>query len=93
MFASEQRFARPGCSNAVAAGRPRLRPHAGTKESIMKLAVLMLAAILPLTGCILVPVDGYDHGDRGHERDHDGGRDHRREHCDHDGRCDERRHD
>ncbi len=45
----------------------------------MKLTVLILAVLLPLTSCVFVP----DH--RG-----DGPRDDRehRDHCDHDGHCD-----
>ena len=59
----------------------------------MKLTVLLLAAIMPLSGCLLVPVDG-DRGERGDHRGHEHDRDGDRErHCDHDGHCEERRHD
>ena len=56
-------------------------------ESHMKLAILMLAAMLPLSACIVVP----DHDrDRPHVEDRDHHDDHDRDHCDrdHDEHCD-----
>jgi len=53
----------------------------------MKLAILMLAAMLPLSACIVVP----DHDrDRPHVEDRDHHDDHDRDHCDrdHDEHCD-----
>ena len=45
----------------------------------MKLAVFIMAALLPLTACVFVP----DHRNDGPHDDH-----WRQAHCDHDGHCD-----
>jgi hypothetical protein len=51
----------------------------------MKLTVLILAALLPLTSCIFVPDHRGDGGPpHGDDREHHEDRDH----CDHDGHCD-----
>lgn len=55
----------------------------------MKLAILMLAAMLPLSACIVVPDHDRDR-DRPHMEDRDHHDDHDRNHCDHehDEHCD-----
>ncbi|HWY25495.1 MAG TPA: hypothetical protein VNX47_11285 [Nevskia sp.] len=58
----------------------------------MKLTVMLLAATLPLSACVIEPDHDRDHDrvyvDRDHHDDHD------RDHCDRDGHCEhDRNHD
>ena len=55
----------------------------------MKITVLMLAALLSLSGCILVPENGRDDGQNRQDRGREHDRGHDRDHCDHDGHCDQ----